>query len=61
MTNLERLLEAGVLKQEQVAKFTTQELGVIEGLSEENVEHLIRIRRETKAGTRSAPEILGHW
>ena len=61
MSNLCQLLEAGVFYQEQADNFTDEEKKYIETMSQENVDHLIRIRREMSCENKNAVTISGRW
>ena len=55
-SNVERLKAAGVLKDEHVGQFGDAEHAHVEKLSQEDIDHLIRMKEKmTSAGTGAAP------
>jgi hypothetical protein len=60
-SNVGRLLDAGVFDQEQVDNFTDEESEVTESMSNENVEHLIRIRKEMNHAASGKTPIVARW
>lgn len=55
-SNVERLKAAGVLKEDHVSDFGTSEHAHVEKLSQEDVDHLIKMKEKmSAAGTNAAP------
>jgi uncharacterized protein YjcR len=60
-SNVDKLLEAGVFDREQVDNFTDEERDVTESMTDENVEHLIRIRKEMNHAASGKTPIVARW
>ena len=60
-SKVNRLLEAGVFDQAQVDNFTDEERRVTESMTDENVEHLIRIRKEMNHAASGKTPIVARW
>jgi len=60
-SNLERLKAAGVLKKEHVEQLGKKEKAKLENLSNEDVDHIIRIKKKMSAAGEDAAPIACYY